>query len=102
MQECILKYLKGKTRILITHAQQYLKFMDQILYMKKGMIIWKGTYDELKDQDFFIEYKSNIKHMEEEESEKMRKKQEKNSEIKKDLNSINIVPANDKIEYIAK
>ena len=38
MKNCIIKYLKGKTRILVTHALQYVSFADKIIYMKDGEI----------------------------------------------------------------
>lgn len=50
---CIVNYLKGKTRIVATHAIHYLKHMDKIIYLKEGSIAWTGTYIELLDQPFF-------------------------------------------------
>ncbi|KAB0798125.1 hypothetical protein PPYR_09118 [Photinus pyralis] len=45
--ECILKYLKNKTRILVTHQLQFLKHADTIVIMSNGQIEKVGTYDEL-------------------------------------------------------
>ena len=53
MKNCVIKYLNGKTRILVTHALQYVSFADRIIYMKDGEINWIGTYSEIKEQDFF-------------------------------------------------
>ena len=53
MKNCIIKHLKDKTRILVTHALQYVSFSDRIIYMNKGEIKWIGTYEEIKEQDFF-------------------------------------------------
>ena len=53
MKNCIIKFLSGKTRILVTHALQYVSFADRIIYMKEGEIKWIGTYNEIKEQDFF-------------------------------------------------
>ena len=53
MKECIVKSLKGKTRIVATHALQYLKYMDRIIYLNNGTIEWSGSYHELLDQPFF-------------------------------------------------
>ena len=47
MENCIIKYLNGKTRIIVTNALNYLKYMDKIIYMKSGKIEWTGNYDEL-------------------------------------------------------
>ena len=44
MKNCIIKHLSNKTRILVTHALQYLSFADKIIYMNKGEIKWTGTY----------------------------------------------------------
>ena len=53
MKELIIKYLAGKTRVVVTHALQYLKYMDRIIYMKSGRIEWVGTYKEIQKQEFF-------------------------------------------------
>ncbi|XP_018045492.1 PREDICTED: probable multidrug resistance-associated protein lethal(2)03659 [Atta colombica] len=45
--ECIDKYLRGKTRILVTHQLQYLRDVDRIIVLKDGTIQAEGTYDEL-------------------------------------------------------
>ena len=55
MKNCIVKYLKGKTRIVVTHALSYLKYMDRIIYMKSGRIEWSGNYEEVQSQPFFAE-----------------------------------------------
>ena len=53
MENCIIKYLQGKTRIIVTHALNYLKYMDKILYMKSGKIEWSGNYQEIQNQPFY-------------------------------------------------
>ena len=53
LKGCIVNYLKGKTRIVATHAIHYLKHMDKIIYLKEGSIAWTGTYIELLEQPFF-------------------------------------------------
>lgn len=53
MKECIVKYLEGKTRIIVTHALNYLKYMDKIIYLQNGHIEWEGKYSELLEQPFF-------------------------------------------------
>ncbi|KMQ90611.1 multidrug resistance-associated protein, partial [Lasius niger] len=46
-EECIDKYLRGKTRILVTHQLQYLHNVSRIIVLKDGAIQAEGTYDEL-------------------------------------------------------
>ncbi|XP_071557607.1 probable multidrug resistance-associated protein lethal(2)03659 [Temnothorax nylanderi] len=46
-EECIEKYLRGKTRILVTHQLQYLRDVGRIIVLKDGAIQAEGTYDEL-------------------------------------------------------
>ena len=53
MKNCIIKHLSNKTRILVTHALQYIPFANRIIYINKGEIKWMGTYQEIKEQDFF-------------------------------------------------
>ncbi|KAK2579439.1 hypothetical protein KPH14_002650 [Odynerus spinipes] len=53
-EECVVKYLKGKTRILVTHQLQYLRNVNRIIVFKDGTIQAEGSYDELgsKGVDF--------------------------------------------------
>jgi ATP-binding cassette subfamily C (CFTR/MRP) protein 4 len=44
---CLLKYLKNKTRILITHSIDFLSLADKIVMMDKGEIYKMGTFEEL-------------------------------------------------------
>ncbi|XP_012339261.1 probable multidrug resistance-associated protein lethal(2)03659 [Apis florea] len=46
-EECIVKYLKGKTRILVTHQLQYLQTVDRIIVLKDGAIEAEGSYEKL-------------------------------------------------------
>ena len=55
MKNCIVKYLEGKTRVVVTHALSYLKYMDRIIYMKSGRIEWTGNYKEVQEQPFYSE-----------------------------------------------
>lgn len=53
-EECIAKYLKGKTRILVTHQLQYLQAVDRIIVLKDGAIEAEG-YDSI-----FCHYFTNL------------------------------------------
>ncbi|OAQ27712.1 P-loop containing nucleoside triphosphate hydrolase protein [Linnemannia elongata AG-77] len=46
-KECILKELRGKTRIIATHQLHVLPSVDYIVLMKDGTIADKGTYLDL-------------------------------------------------------
>ena len=61
MNNCIISYLKGKTRILVTHALQYVSYADRIIYMKEGQIEWEGTYQDIKKQEFFNSFYERMK-----------------------------------------
>jgi len=41
-EECIDKYLRGKTRILVTHQLQYLRNVGRIIVLKDGAIQAEG------------------------------------------------------------
>jgi len=47
MKECLLKYRKKKTRVLVTHALYYLKDVDFIYILKDGRIIEQGDYKKI-------------------------------------------------------
>jgi ABC-type bacteriocin/lantibiotic exporter with double-glycine peptidase domain len=50
-----MKKLSGKTRILVTHAIDFLRFADKIIVLKKGNISLSGTYDEIKNNEYMKE-----------------------------------------------
>ena len=52
-KSCVLKYLSGHIRLLVTHQLQYLKDLDRIAVMKNGTIAHQGGYSELEDQGVF-------------------------------------------------
>lgn len=45
--QCITGFLRGKTRILVTHQLQFLKKADKIVVLNKGCIEAQGTFQEL-------------------------------------------------------
>lgn len=66
--ECIMKQLKGKTVLFVTHQLQYLSNCDQIVFMREGMITDTGTHTELMKED--TEYANLIKIFYTQEKEK--------------------------------
>ena len=47
-----LGLLKNKTRILVTHAIEYLPHVDDIIVFKGGKIILHGKYQDIKDHEY--------------------------------------------------
>ena len=90
MNDLIINYLKNKTRIIVTHALQYLQFMDRIIYMKDGRIEWTGTYQEILNQEFFISMKklSKVNESKKESNKKDKKKKDSNHKISLSGNEI--------------
>jgi ABC-type multidrug transport system fused ATPase/permease subunit len=46
--------LKNKTRILITHAVDFLHLADKIIVIKDGQLVQFGTFDSLKDSEYLL------------------------------------------------
>ncbi len=59
MKNVLVTHLKNKTRILVTHAIQYLHYCDRIILMEKGKIRWEGNYQELLKQGFYNDFMLN-------------------------------------------
>ncbi len=49
--QCIYKELKGKTRVLVTNAVQYLPKCDYIICIDDQTIKCQGTYQEIKEKN---------------------------------------------------
>lgn len=45
--ECIVEFMKGKTRLFITNQLQFLKFCDTVVALKRGTVIEQGSFAEL-------------------------------------------------------
>lgn len=72
MKDCIINFLKGKTRLIATHAIHFLKYMDRIIYLNKGKIEWSGNYQELLSQPFFDTLKKMPKLSNKKKSEELK------------------------------
>lgn len=46
---------KDKTRILVTHAVDFLHLVDSIVLMKNGQVVFKGPYEEVKESAYLKE-----------------------------------------------
>lgn len=62
-EQCICGMLKNKPRILVTHQLQYLKTADEIIVLKEGHMVAKGTYTELQRSG--LDFTSLLKEEEE-------------------------------------
>lgn len=49
--QCILKLMRGKTRVLVTNQLQCLRFCDSVIAIGKGKIIEQGSFDVLSKHD---------------------------------------------------
>uniref|UniRef100_A0A8C7TRR2 Multidrug resistance-associated protein 4 n=1 Tax=Oncorhynchus mykiss TaxID=8022 RepID=A0A8C7TRR2_ONCMY len=63
-EQCICGILKNKPRILVTHQLQYLQAANQILVLKEGHVVARGTYSELQHSG--VDFTSLLKRDEEE------------------------------------
>ena len=48
-----MQYCKSKTRILVTHALYYLKYVDKVLIVEDGQIVEQGNYETIRNSNRF-------------------------------------------------
>lgn len=53
IENALLVDLSDKTRIVVTHSIQYLKYADRIMYMKEGHIEFLGSFSEFQSTQQF-------------------------------------------------
>ena len=83
-------YLKDKTRIIVTHALQYIAHTDKVIYMHNGEIAWFGPSNELQTQKFYNDFISNIGKMNKQNGNKSSSEQlERDQQNKATLNDLN-------------
>lgn len=58
IENVIMTKLAGKTRILVTHAIDFVRHADTLIIMEKGRIVAQGPFDEVKNHE---SYKNLIK-----------------------------------------
>jgi len=56
MEETILKQLKGKTVLLVTHGLQYLKYSDYIYVMDEGKMILQGKFEDVQGSELYKKF----------------------------------------------
>ena len=47
--ECIVEFLKGKTRLLVTNQLQFLQYCDSIVALGGGQVMEQGSSDQIFD-----------------------------------------------------
>jgi ABC-type bacteriocin/lantibiotic exporter with double-glycine peptidase domain len=57
-QNVFLGALKTKTRILVTHAVDFIHLVDMIIVLQDGKVALKGTYQELKENELIVKLKN--------------------------------------------
>lgn len=94
-KDCICDYLKGKTRILVTHQLQYLQNVDQTYVLSNGMVEMNGTFNDLKKSN--LEILSFLQHENELEA---------NNEIRNDVENeefkISDIVSDEELEGVAE
>lgn len=56
MEETILKQLKSKTVLLVTHGLQYLRYSDYIYVMDEGKVLLEGKYEQIKETELYKKF----------------------------------------------
>lgn len=89
IQDCLSGYLKDKTRVLITHNLDYLKYVDYVYIMRRGRIVGQGTYREIKTHSYYkrlenISQRTGSVHSTEEEASPTTKKQKESIKAQKE------------------
>jgi len=60
IQDALKRLMKGKTSFVVAHRLNTIKHADVILVLDKGMIVEKGSHEELlKKQGFYYELHQN-------------------------------------------
>ncbi|XP_034536168.1 multidrug resistance-associated protein 9-like [Notolabrus celidotus] len=90
-EECIKKQLQGKSIVLVTHQLQYMEFCDEVLVLKDGTVLEKGSHLDLMKAGRHYSELIN-KHLTE---QPQREEREKKAELNKHMNGEIINPAFD-------
>ena len=99
----IFKFLKNKTRIVVTDKEEFAQYADKIIILKKGEILFNGSYYDLlcqnnidiKEEGFNFNFNYEQK---EKRKEKKGKEKEKINEIKENNNIYNTTISTNSIE----
>lgn len=101
MENTICNELKGKTRVIVTHAIHFLKFADVIVMMDKGEIAFSGNYEQLKKTDLLRNLTIADSSTSETEEEEGKKKKKKAAEpVKKEENEVRAIAQAEKLDPV--
>ena len=89
--QVFMEYLKDKTRIIVTHALQYVSYTDRVIYMHEGRIKWFGTSVELNTQEFYQNFIKNIENKKKKNNNIMISNKEEENSNNLDKNNTEIV-----------
>ncbi|KYQ56410.1 Multidrug resistance-associated protein 4, partial [Trachymyrmex zeteki] len=80
--KCIMEYLHGKTRVLVTHQLQFLKRADHIVVLDRGFVKMQGNYNELiQSNKDFIGMLDNLNNQAQRKEEDVRRASEMSRRI---------------------
>ena len=54
-EQVFVGLMKDKTRVLVTHAVEFLQLADHVIVMKDGRVEVQGTYEELQNNPYMTE-----------------------------------------------
>ena len=54
-KKVFLEKFHSKTRILVTHAVDFLHLVDRVIILRKGEIVLQGKYEDIKDNLYLKE-----------------------------------------------
>lgn len=78
--------IADKTKIMVTHALQYLKDVDKVVFIKQGRIEAQGRFEDLINEN--EEFRRFVKEKKEKEKSKEEKKDEKKKKVSMGLEKI--------------
>ena len=85
MEQGILNFLRGTTRVVATHAIAYLKLFDYIYVMDQGEIFEEGTYEKVIKTKVYQEIERTLREEQEKEEEKSQRSSRKSSITEEDF-----------------
>lgn len=54
-KKVFIEKFKNKTRLLVTHAIDFIHLVDRVIVFSKGEIVLSGNYNDIKDDPYLTE-----------------------------------------------